>query len=178
METRRKNERAILRPPVPARANGLASTLINVSMSGVRLAHSKALLNRRPCAITLEWEGRTIRFLADPRWSNPTGDGYESGFEITRIDTQSKDSLRALLGALTPVPPRFDRHELLHGVWISTPTADPAQPPSGFTVASSESQHTIDFFRAAFSRGNRELRERIRKMAEFSIHHPERRYDV
>jgi hypothetical protein len=178
METRRKNERAVLSPAVPARANGIAASLINASMSGIRLAHSTPLMNRRPCAITFEWKGRTIRFLADPRWSNATGDGYESGFEITRIDTQSKDSLRELLGAVLPVVNRFDRHELLHGVWISTPTADPAQPPSGFTVASSESQHTIDFFRAAYSRGNRELRERIRKMAEFSIEHPERRYDA
>src|SRR5579884_3289044 len=111
METRKRNERAILSPAMPARANGMTSSLLNASMSGIRLAHSKPLLNWRPCAITFEWEGRTIRFLADPRWTNATGDGYESGFEITRIDAQSKDSLRALLGAVLPVPPRFDRHE-------------------------------------------------------------------
>ena len=163
---------------MPARANGMLSSLINASMGGVRLAHTKPFLNRRPCAINVEWQGRVIRFLADPRWTNPIGDGFESGFEITKIDAQSKESLRKLVETTLPVVPRYDRHELLHGVWISTQTADPTQPPSGFTVVADESQHTIDFFRAAFSRGNRELRDRIQKLAELSIKHPERRYDA
>ncbi|HEY6843766.1 MAG TPA: PilZ domain-containing protein [Thermoanaerobaculia bacterium] len=178
MDTQRKDERVSLLLVVPARANGMTSSLINASMRGIRLVHSEPFLNRRPCAITLEWEGHTIRFLADPRWTNAAGDRYESGFEIMRIDAQSKSALRALVNAALPSSPHFDRHELLHGVWITTPTRDPAQPASGFTVATTESQHTIDFLRAAYSRGNRELRERVRKMAEFSIEHPGQRYDA
>jgi hypothetical protein len=57
-------------------------------------------------------------------------------------------------------------------------TTDSRQPESGFTVSWNESVHTIDFFRAAYMAGDRRMRERIRKLAEMSVEHPERHYDT
>jgi len=74
--------------------------------------------------------------------------------------------------------PLFERHELVHGVWQKTMTTDSWQPPLGFTVASTESPHTVAFFRAGYSAGDAKMRERIRKLAELSIAHPERLYDM
>ena len=74
--------------------------------------------------------------------------------------------------------PHYERHELVHGVWRTTMTTDSWQPDAGFTVASTESPHTVAFFHAAYSAGDARMRERIRKLAELSITHPERRYDM
>ena len=97
MDRHRRTQRANLLPGLPARANGMQSNLVNASIAGVRLAHSTPLLNRRPCAITFQWRDRTIRFLAEPRWTNPAGDRYETGFEIIKIDPESNEGLRIMI---------------------------------------------------------------------------------
>jgi len=178
MDTRRRNERATLPAPVPARANGVTADVVDVSAGGVRLAHSALFHERKSLAISMEWRGTTIRFIAEPRWTNPKRGKFESGFQIHEIDEQSNDALRSMIDAAMRTTPRYERHELLHGVWITTRTSDSRQPPSGFTIPDSEPTHTVEFFRAAYSRGNRDLRDRIRKLAELSIQFPERRYDA
>jgi len=86
--------------------------------------------------------------------------------------------LRGLLESSDERTPLYECHELTHGVWRKKATIDPRQPESGFTVLSTESVHTIDFLRAAYAAGDRKMRERIRKLAELSIEHPERRYEM
>ena len=114
--------------------------------------------------------------MAEPRWTKILAGEYQSGFEITSIDATSAAALRRLIE--TSVEPIYECHELVHGVWRKKMTTDPRQPESGFTVSWTESVHTIDFFRAAYMSGDRRLRERIRKLAELSVAHPERHYDT
>src|SRR5579859_6973230 len=138
MDTRRRNERATLLAPVPARANGVTADIVDVSAAGVRLVHSALFHERKPLAVSVEWRGQTIRFIAEPRWTNARRGKFESGFQIHQIDEQSKEALRMMIDAAMRTTPRFERHELLHGVWIATRTSDSRQPPSGFTIPEAE----------------------------------------
>jgi PilZ domain-containing protein len=178
MDTRRRTERATLPTPIPARANGVTADVVDVSTAGVRLAHSALFHERKPLQVSVEWRGQTIRFIAEPRWTNPKRGKYESGFQIHQIDEQSTAALRMMIEAAMRTTARYERHELLHGVWIITRTSDSRQPPAGFTIPESEPTHTIEFFRAAYSRGNRDVRDRIKKLAELSIERPARGYDA
>jgi len=104
------------------------------------------------------------------------GGEYQCGFEIQSIDDKASARLRRLIEESNA--PVYERHELVHGVWRKGPTNDPRQPESGFTVRTSESPHTIDFFRAGYFTGDRKMRDRIRWLAALSIAHPERHYDA
>ncbi|HYS54448.1 MAG TPA: PilZ domain-containing protein [Thermoanaerobaculia bacterium] len=178
METRRRTQRVTVKPPIAARAAGAPVYVVDASVSGVRLSHSTLLAEPAPCAISLDFHGTSIEFTADLRWTHPEGDRYQSGFEIQTIDSASNVALRKLIDECIERMPRFDRHELVHGVWRTTTTTESWQPQSGFTVASTESPHTVAFLRAAYSVGDRKMRERIRKLGELSITHPERRFDM
>ena len=167
-----------VQPPIAASAAGAPVYVVDASLSGVRLSHPTLLAERTPCAITLDWHGTPIQFTADLRWTRPRGDHYESGFEIQTIEPGSNVALRRFVDECIERMPHYDRHELAHGVWRTTMTIDSWQPEAGFTVASTESPHTVEFFRAAYSTGDAKMRERIRKLAELSITHPERRYDM
>lgn len=152
--------------------------MVDASLSGVRLSHSSRFPERKPCAISLHWHGTSIEFIAEHRWTNAKGSEYQSGFEIQSIDPPSRDALRDLIKESGERASLYECHELIHGVWRKRMTTDPRQPESGFTVRSTESIHTIDFLRAAYTAGDRDTRERLRKFAELSIAHPERRYDT
>jgi len=175
VETRRRTQRFTLLQPIAARANSQRALVIDVSVKGVRLRHTN-LINTNSCAISLEWHGITIEFVAEPRWTKLQEGEYQSGFEIQSIDSTSAVALRRLIE--TSVEPIYECHELVHGVWRKRMTTDSRQPESGFTVSWNESVHTIDFFRAAYMAGDRRMRERIRKLAEMSVEHPERHYDT
>ena len=176
VETRRRTQRFTLLQPVAARANAERALVVDVSINGVRLRHSGLIPKQAPCTITLEWHGIKIEFVAEPRWTTFQGEEYQSGFEIRSIDPTSAVALRRLIE--TSVEPLYECHELMHGVWRKRMTTDSRQPESGFTVSWTESVHTIDFFRAAYMAGDRSMRERIRKLAELSVAHPERHYDT
>jgi hypothetical protein len=176
VETRRRTQRVTLLQPLAARAGNERAIVVDVSMSGVRLSHPTLLPERKPCAISLEWQGVQIEFVAEPRWTKSQAGEYQSGLEIQAIDAASSGKLRRLIES--SVAPLYECHELIHGVWRKKPTTDSRQPLSGFTVAASESVHTVDFLRAAYTAGDRAMRERIRKIAELSIAHPERHYDA
>jgi len=152
--------------------------VVDASLSGVRLSHSAPLEDGPPCAISLDWHGTPIEFVAVNRWTHVHGDQYQSGFEIRTIDPASNVALHRLIDEYVRRMPLFERHELVHGVWQKTMTTDSWQPQLGFTVASTESPHTVAFFRAGYSAGDAKMRERIRKLAELSIAHPERLYDM
>jgi len=176
VETRRRTQRFTLLQPIAARALTQRAFAVDVSLYGVRLRHAGLINWTTPCPISLEWHGLKIDFMAEPRWTKLQGGEYQSGFEITSIDATSTAALRRLIE--TSVEPIYECHELVYAVWRKKMTTDPRQPESGFTVSWTESVHTIDFFRAAYMAGDRRMRERIRKLAEMSVAHPERHYDT
>ncbi len=178
MESRRRTQRVTLPQPITAFADDEGAYVIDASVNGVRLAHAAPFAERKPCTISLDWFGTSIEFVAELRWTNRRGAEYQSGFEIQDIDAESKRALGRLVEAYAGPRQLYHRHELQHGVWRKTATTDSRQPESGFTVASTESQHVVDSLRAGYSRGDPKLRERIRKIAELSIAHPERHQDM
>jgi PilZ domain len=178
VEARRRAQRVTLLQPIAARAGNERAFVVDASINGVRLSHATPLPERKPFAISLDWHGTHIEFIAELRWTNPKAGEYQSGFEIQSIDASSNIALRSLIEASAEQTPLYQCHELVYGVWKKRTTTDPKQPESGFTVALTESVHTVDFMRAAYAAGDRKMRERIRKLAELSIAHPERRYDA
>ena len=157
-----------------ARAGTQRARVVDVSMNGIRLSHPTSC--PETCWIVLNWPGGPIEFIAARKWMRLVGGEYHCGFEIVSIDSASSASLRRLIEETNE--PAYECHELVHGVWRKVRTANPHQPRSGFTVRSTESPHTIDFFRAAYFTGDALMRERIRKLAEMSIAHPERHLDA
>jgi hypothetical protein len=178
VETRRRTPRVTLLQPIAALAGGERAYVVDASINGVRLSHSAPLPARKPYAVSLDWQGTHIEFTAEVRWTNAEAGQYQSGCEIQNIDPASSIALRRLIDASDEQQPLFECHELIHGVWRKKTTTDPRQPESGFTVSATESVHTIDFLRAAYAAGDRKMRERIRKLAQLSIEHPERRYEM
>jgi hypothetical protein len=152
--------------------------VLDASLSGIRLSHSAHLAQQKKCAISLEWRGTPIEFVAELRWTHEQHGEYQSGFEIQTIDPAAGNALRGLISECAARMPRYQRHELVHGVWRTMPTTDSWQPPVGFTVSATESPHAVASFRTAYSAGDAKMRERIRRLAELSIAHPERLYDM
>ena len=167
-----------MQPPIAANAAGERAQIVDASVTGVRLTHSAALAQYKQCAITLEWHGRPIEFVATMRWTHEQRGEYQSGFEIQAINPDSVEALRGLIYECAARMPLYQRHELVHGVWRTTNTTDSWQPEVGFTVSAKESSHTVAFFRSAYSAGDAKMRERIRHLARLSIEHPERMYDM
>jgi len=176
METRRRTQRVTLLQPLAARAGNERAHVVDVSVNGLRITHPAAFPEQKPFTISLVWQGTLIQFTAEPRWTRAESGEYQSGLEIRTIDPESSAALRRLIEG--NVEPLYECHELIHGVWRRKPTTDSRQPQSGFTVLASESPHTVDFFRVGYARGNHLMRERIRRLAQLSIEHPERHYDA
>ena len=174
VETRRRTQRFNLLQPVIALAGNRRARVVDVSVNGIRLCDPAACPDS--CAITLDWPGQHVEFTAERRWMRLISGEYHCGFEIQTIDDDSKARLRKLIEEAND--PAYECHELVHGVWRKRRTADPHQPASGFTVRASESPHTIDFFRVLYFTGDPQMRERIRKLAELNITHPERSFEA
>jgi hypothetical protein len=159
-------------------AAGERAQVLDASTSGVRLSHPEHLAQQKCWPISLDWHGTPIEFVAELRWTTAQRDGFQSGFEIQAIEPAASEALRGLIDECTARMRHYERHELAHGVWRTTPTTDSWQPKVGFTVAATESPHAVAFFRTAYSTGDAKMRERIRSLAELSIKHPERRYEM
>ena len=178
MQTRRRSQRVTVKPPIAAHAAGERAQVVDASLIGVRLSHSAHLAQQKSWAISVDWHGTPIKFVAELRWTNQQSGEFESGFEIQTIEPAASDALRGLIDECAARMPLYQRHELVHGVWRTTNTTDSWQPHVGFTVAVKESPHSVAFFRSAYSAGDAKMRERIRKLAELSIAHPERQYEM
>ena len=152
--------------------------MLDASLTGIRLSHTGQLTQQKRCAISLDWHGTPIEFIAEVRWTKQQKGEYESGFEIQTIEPGAVSALQALVNECAAKMPLYQRHELVHGVWRATTTTDAWQPEVGFTVSAAESPHAVAFFRSAYSAGDAKLRARIRHLAKLSIDHPERRYDM
>lgn len=75
----------------------------------------------------------------------------------------------------------YARHQLIGKGWQETPTTDPRQPLTGFTVASDQSRDEIAMLRVAWEAADNSQRQIIRKFAELSISNsdgiPTRKYN-
>jgi hypothetical protein len=162
-----------------AQAAGERAQLLDASLSGIRLSHcAPQLAQQKNWAIALDWHGTPIEFVAELRWTHQQRGEYQSGFEIQAIAPAASEALRGLIDECAALMPLYERHELVHGVWRTTTTTDSWPPDVGFTVSARESPHAVAFFRTAYSTGDAKMRERIRKLAELSIAHPERQYEM
>lgn len=61
------------------------------------------------------------------------------------------------------------RHELSGDFWRATPTTDPRQPRTGFTVAADLPEGELEMLRETYAGADLDGREMIRKMAALSI---------
>ena len=202
MTAQRNTARVRLRQPLPATACGGESvSIVDASVRGVRVAHSRLLAERDTCSIAFDWNGREIEFVGRVRWTKLQREGttavYQSGLEIAAIDPRSTAALRNLIEAcvrraldeqkanaygLPPAQPEtlpvrktalYTRHELVNGIWRKTATADPQQPESGFTVPIDERPDQVQLLRAAYAAADRTMRGMIRRFAAMSIADPD-----
>jgi hypothetical protein len=122
---------------------------------------------------------------------------YHSGLEIADVAEEGRAALRELVHDYVAraldeqkanargVPPfavqyqqtgtatDFVRHELTAGKWRQTRTHDNEQPMNGFTIAADHTAAEVEMLREAFAKGDRGMREIIRKTAELSIVSPD-----
>ena len=200
--TRQRNiQRVTLRQPINALASGENVSIVDASVRGVRVAHTQLLSDRDRCSIAFDWNGKEIEFVGRVRWTRLQRYGptavYQSGLEIAAIDSRSTAALRNLIESYvrraldeqkaneygeTPSQPEtiqvrknelFIRHELVHGIWRKTTTADPRQPAAGFTVPVDERPDQVDLLRAAYAAADFSMRGMIRRFAELSIADPD-----
>ena len=61
------------------------------------------------------------------------------------------------------------RHELSGDFWRATPTTDPRQPRTGFTVAANLPERELNMLRESYAVADLDGREMIRKMAALSV---------
>jgi hypothetical protein len=61
------------------------------------------------------------------------------------------------------------RHELSGDFWRATPTTDPKQPRTGFTVAADLPEREVNMLRQTYAVSDLDGREMIRKMAALSV---------
>jgi len=190
----RRTERVTLQQPVPAVVNGEHGYVVDASTKGVRLSHSNLFPQGARCEVAFEWDGKPIQFVAQQRWTKlqpgSSTCGYQSGFEIASIDSNSNAALHILMKsyidralkqqkAKTPGSKQSEnetlyvRHELVHGVWMKIVTTDSRQPVTGFTVRTTESIHQVDLLRAVYMVADPAMRDTIRKIAELSIAFPD-----
>jgi len=122
---------------------------------------------------------------------------YHSGLEIADVAEQGRAALRELVHDYVEraldeqkanargVPPiavqyeqtgtatEFIRHELVAGKWKHRRTTDKEQPANGFTIAADHPENEVEMLRDAYVRGDRSMREIIRRTAELSIKSPD-----
>src|ERR1700737_2010571 len=122
---------------------------------------------------------------------------YQSGLEISDVAEEGRAALRELVHNYVEraldeqkanargVPPlavqyeqtgtstEFIRHELVAGKWKHHRTRDKEQPANGFTIAADHAETEVEMLRAAYVKGDRQMREIIRRTAELSIKSPD-----
>ena len=161
-ENRRRFGRVHLTEPLAAAAGGRRVFILDVSLSGFRVAHEHAMPVGSGCTLEVEWEGeravidcRVIRTHPHrtPAASQPV---HHSGLEMLSIAPalirrlvewhvhRALDERKANARGIPPVAAQsfqtgagrnFVRHELIDGGWRALPTTDAAQPRLGFTVS-------------------------------------------
>jgi hypothetical protein len=200
---RRRVQRVHLLEPLPGRIRGKNVHVLDVSLRGVRVAHSEVLGPAgEGCELSFVWEGRPLVLDCRLRRSTVQRIGkasyartlYHSGLEV-RPSGRSLEGLRELIkthveraldeqkanargipsaaAIAVSTPDDFVCHEFNGSTWRKVPTTDPGQPPDGFTIAANHSPIEIQMLRKAYALGDESARAAIQKIAELSLTSPE-----
>ncbi len=140
-----------------------------------------------------------LQWTAVQRSSNasPSRVVYHSGLSVRDVKTLSAGVLRELVhhyvvraldeqkanarGIPAVAPTSYQtsnsselvRHQFLGEQWRETPTSDPRQPITGFTISAGHPAGDITMLRMAYAAGDASAREAIRQMAALTINNPE-----
>lgn len=179
-----------------AKLGGQRAYILDLSLSGFRVAHQHVVTAGSGTVVELEWEGeraaidcRVIRSHSH-RGSQAATPVYHSGLEmvsapppvirrliewhVSRALDEQKANARGIPAVAaqsfqTGGGTSYVRHELVGTGWRSIPTTDPKQPPMGFTVSASTSAEEVTMLQQTFEQGDRSARQMLQKMAEISI---------
>src|SRR5882724_2390843 len=108
-EQRRRDQRASLARPQPARVGVARVYIIDISLNGARIAHQGTLPPAgRECALAFDWEGDPIELRCEvtrnvlERLAKSTAEKsvYHAGLSIVDADRLSRGALRKMIAAL------------------------------------------------------------------------------
>jgi len=193
-EERRRYQRVRLVRPVVARVGQVRVFLLEVSLSGVLVAHQGNIPPEGATGVVMfEWDGiavalecqilrNTLQKMA--RNANETLRDMISAVVARALDEQ-KANARGIPAVAaqtfqTGKGSQFLRLELLNGAWRRTETTRPDQPMNGFTISAEEPREHVALLCDTYASGDNESRKLIKVMAELSISQaegiPTRRY--
>ena len=204
-EERRKYGRIQLTELLPANVDGVPVRVIEVSVSGARLAHESRFPRAASNTLRIAWRAQTIRLQIEAVRSMLVRPGeYQSGVRFINTGGDSDRPLRELIGdhvtrALNEqiansrgVPPlghytyqpgkgdRYRRCEFIAGVWKKSETSDPSQPPNGFTISAEIDPGEVQMLCQTWLACDEEGRRLTQVLAQLSIDKheggPTRRY--
>ncbi len=194
---RRHLQRIRLIEPLAGKIDGRRVFLLDVSRSGVRVAHQNSLGTPGELRLVeFEWDGRPAAIHCRLTHSHVhRGDRpvYHSGLTIVAAGPRSTEVLREMIAwhverALDEqkanargIPPvaassyqtgkarDFVRHVHTNGRWHEVQTAEAKQPIHGFTISSALTGAEVAMLRSAWEAGDAAARAVIQRMAELSI---------
>ncbi|HUP46997.1 MAG TPA: PilZ domain-containing protein [Thermoanaerobaculia bacterium] len=191
---RRRFDRVHLTTPLPAKIGGGRGFILDVSLSGFRVAHQHLVSVDTACVVEVEWQGdRAVidcRVIRTHAHRASTSRVYHTGLEMLSSPAtlireliewhvlRALDEQKANARGVPPVAAQsvqtgggrdYVRHEWMGSDWRALPTSDPRQPRQGFTVAAATTAEEVAMLRQTFEQGDRTAREMLRKMAEMSI---------
>jgi hypothetical protein len=204
-EERRRFGRIQLVENVNATVDGIPVRVIEISVTGAKLAHEQRFPRAATNALRIDWKGRSIRLQCEAVRSMLVRPGeYQSGVRFVNTGDDSDRLLRELIGdyvtrALNEqianargVAPlggytyqtgkgdRFRRCEFLDGAWKKTETRDQSQPPKGFTIAADVDPGQVQMLCQTWLACDEEGRRLTQILAQLSIDKregtPTRRY--
>jgi hypothetical protein len=194
---RRRLQRVHLLEPLPGRIEGRRVFVLDLSRTGLRVAHQESLgVPGDRLLIEFEWDARPVAIECRLTHSQIHGGArtvYHSGLTIIAAPPRSADVLREVIAwhverALdeqkanargipavaarsyqTGVARDFIRHVYAAGRWHEVQTTDAKQPIHGFTISSSQTAAEVAMLRSAWEAGDAAARTVIQRMAELSI---------
>ena len=204
-EERRKYGRIQLSENLPANVDGVPVRVVEVSVTGARLAHEQRFPRAATNTLRIAWRGHSIRLQIEAVRSMLVRPGeYQSGVRFINTGDDSDRLLRELIGdhvtrALNEqianargVPPiggytyqtgkgdRYRRCEFIDGVWRKVETRDPSQPPKGFTISADVDPGQVQMLCQTWIACDEEGRRLTQILAQLSIDKregvPTRRY--
>ena len=191
---RRRLQRVKLLAPLPGRIGAQRVFVLDVSRTGVRVAHQEAIGSpgdRR--TVEFEWDGRRVALECTLRHSQMQRRIQHSGFTIVAPSPESDEVLREIIAShveraldeqkanargipaisaqsfQTGNVTEYVRHVCAGGRWHAAPTPDVRQPVNGFTISAAQSASEVAMLRAAWEAGDGPARAMIQKLAALSI---------
>jgi hypothetical protein len=76
-------------------------TVVNLSINGCCVEGAALIKANRDCELTMEWEGKQFRAVAEVTWKSSKG---EAGLKFLYVDQESQDLLRKICSNLRLQP--------------------------------------------------------------------------